>query len=116
MSDDFRIWHSYNAACIAVRAATGQDEDITAFGVEEWGHLTGLALKWLRESLARRTAHATDARQRQELRAKLTHWKDDPDLAAVRDAAFLAAMAPTDRAAWQALWRDVDAVLSSIAR
>jgi hypothetical protein len=36
------------------------------------------------------------------------------DLASVRDPASLAAMPPADRKAWQALWREVDALLASL--
>jgi hypothetical protein len=44
----------------------------------------------------------------------MTYWKEDPGLASVRDPAWLAAMPPADRKAWEALWRDVDALLASI--
>jgi tetratricopeptide (TPR) repeat protein len=114
LSDDFRIRHSYKAACIALRAAAGQDEEMTAFGVEEWGYLTGLALKWLRANLVHWTSQAKDPKRRQEARDQLTHWKNEPDLAPVRDPSWLAAMPPADRKAWEALWRDVDALLASI--
>jgi hypothetical protein len=46
----------------------------------------------------------------------MTYWKEDPGLAPVRDPAWLRAMPPADRKEWEALWRDVDAVLASIAQ
>jgi hypothetical protein len=89
---------------------------MTALGVEEWGYLTGLALKWLRADLAHWASQAKDSKRRREARDQLTHWKNEPDLAPVRDPAWLAAMPPADRKAWEALWREVNAQLASIAQ
>jgi tetratricopeptide (TPR) repeat protein len=111
---DVKAAHRYNAASVAVRAAAGQDEELTTFGVEEWASLNGQALKWLRAGLAHLASQAKDPKRRQEAREALTHWKKGPDLAPIRDPAWLAAMPPDDRQAWEALWRDVDAVLASI--
>jgi tetratricopeptide (TPR) repeat protein len=108
--------HRYNAACLALRAAAGQDEEMTTFGVEEWGYLSGLALKWLRAELGRVAANAKDPKRRQEVREELAHWKRDGDLTSVRDPEWLAAMPPADRRAWQALWDDVNGLLASIGR
>ena len=81
LADDLKNGHRYNAARIAVLAAAGEDEEMTAFGVEEWGHLTGLALKWLRADLALLASRAKDPKRWPEVRERLTHWKEDPDLA-----------------------------------
>jgi tetratricopeptide (TPR) repeat protein len=115
LSDDAKLWHRYNAACCAALAAAGKDEELTAFGVEEWGHLTGLALKWLRAGLSQLSARAKDPKWWPDVRGKLTHWKADADLACVRDPAWLAAMPPADREAWESLWADVDALLAAVA-
>ena len=112
---DVKAAHRYQAASAAVRAAAGQDEEMAAFGVEEWAYLTGQARKWLRAGLAHLTAQAKDAKRRQEVREALTRWKTTPDLAPVRDPAWLAAMPPDDRAAWEKLWGDVDAALGSVS-
>jgi tetratricopeptide (TPR) repeat protein len=109
LADTYRYW----AACDAVKAATGRDTEMTALGVEEWGYLTGLALKWLRADLARWTSQAKDPKRRQEVSDQLTDWKKESDLAPVRDPAWLAAMPAPDRKAWEALWADVDALLAS---
>jgi tetratricopeptide (TPR) repeat protein len=107
--------HRYNAACCAALAAAGKDEELTTFGVEEWGHLTGLALNWLQADLALMSARAKDPKRWVEARERLTHWKADADLACVRDPAWLAAMPPTDREAWESLWADVDALLAAVS-
>jgi hypothetical protein len=89
---------------------------MTTLGVEEWAYFTGLTLKWLRADLTVWTSQAKDPKRRQEVRDQLTHWKNESTLAPVRDPAWLAAMPPPDRKAWEALWRDVDALLASIAQ
>jgi hypothetical protein len=108
--------YGYDAARCAALAAAGRDSELTAVGVEEWGRLTGLARRWLRADLALRAAQARDPSRAAEVRELLNHWKEDPDLAAVRDPAWLAAMPAPDRAEWVALWADVDAVLATAAR
>jgi hypothetical protein len=108
--------YGYDAACCAALAAAGRDAELTAVGVEEWGYLAGLALRWLRADLALRAAQARDPKQAAEVHESLDRWKWDPDLAAVRDPAWLAAMPAADRAEWEALWADVDAVLATAGR
>jgi hypothetical protein len=85
-------------------------------GIEEWSYFTDLALKWLREDLTRWTSQTTDPKRRQEVRDRLTQWKNESSLAPVREPASLATMPPADRKAWEALWRDVDALLASTAQ
>jgi hypothetical protein len=65
-------------------------------------------------ALAALASQAKDWKRRQEVCEALTYWKKDADMASVRDPAWLAAMPPDDRQAWEALWRDVDAVLASV--
>ncbi|MHB1560033.1 MAG: hypothetical protein ACYC61_21485 [Isosphaeraceae bacterium] len=43
--------------------------------------------------------------------ATLKHWKQDADLAGVRDGAALAALPETERGDWKALWAEVDRLL-----
>jgi tetratricopeptide (TPR) repeat protein len=114
LADDLTEEDRYKAACIAARAAAGQDEEMTTLGVEEWGYLTAQALKWLRDDFTQRASLAKDPKQWWTVRERLTHWKKDPALATVRDPAWLSAMPPADRRAWEALWGDVDALLASI--
>src|SRR5205085_6724662 len=115
LADDIKDRHRYNAVCIAVRAAAGKDGEMAVFGAEEWGHLTGLARKWLRANLAQLAPQAKGPKRR-DVREALTRWKKDADLAPVRDPAWLAAMPPDDRRAWERLWADVDALLASVGQ
>jgi hypothetical protein len=69
------------------------------------------ALAWLRADL---NAYAQLARRdaaRQAVRQRLTKWRQDPDLAGLRDKDALGKLSDGERAAWQKLWADVDAVL-----
>jgi Flp pilus assembly protein TadD len=113
LADDLNAMHRYSAAWCAVLAAAGKDDQMTAFEVEEWGHLTGLAMGWLRADLTLRASQAKDPKQRRGVREALTSWKHDAGLASVRDPAWLAAMPPGDRKEWESLWADVDALLAA---
>ncbi len=41
----------------------------------------------------------------------MIHWKEDNDLAGVRDADALSKLPEAERKSWQALWTDVDRLL-----
>jgi hypothetical protein len=46
---------------------------------------------------------------------RLQHWRDDPDLVSVHDPSALDRLPDNDRAAWQALWHDGDALAKRVA-
>lgn len=46
------------------------------------------------------------------MQGRMTHWKQDTDLTGVRDPKALQKLPPDERAAWQKLWQDVDALLA----
>jgi len=72
------------------------------------------ALEWLEADLARRAeqAWATTPRARAELRGILLYWKDDLDLAGIRDQAAIRALPEDEQKACRALWAKVDQVLT----
>jgi hypothetical protein len=75
------------------------------------------ALGWLRDDL---TAYANLVGQnnpavKQAIQQRLVHWRRDPDLVAVRDPQALDRLAGNERAAWQALWGDVDELAKRLA-
>jgi hypothetical protein len=45
----------------------------------------------------------------------LAHWKSDPDLAEIRDDAYLGLLPDAEKAAFRALWADVEAVRKDAA-
>lgn len=46
------------------------------------------------------------------VQGKMTHWKQDTDLAGVRDPKALTKLPPDERDAWQKLWQEVDILLA----
>ena len=46
---------------------------------------------------------------------RLKHWQADPDLAPVRGREGLDRLPQAERAAWQALWRDVAELAQRVA-
>jgi Tfp pilus assembly protein PilF len=110
LAADLNQQHRYNAACSAALAAAGQGADARLLPDRVAVMFRGWALAWLRDDLK---AYAGLARQanpsvRQTVRQRLLHWRADPDLASVRRPQVLDRLPENERAAWRALWRDVD--------
>jgi tetratricopeptide (TPR) repeat protein len=104
--------HTYSAACAAVLAAAGQGIDANQPGAKERARLRRLALDWLREALkdhAKQLAD-TDAKGRQALQQTLQHWQKNSDLVSVRDKEAIAKLSEDERADWQQLWDEVEAL------
>jgi hypothetical protein len=94
-------------------AAAGQGEDARRMPDKVACMFRRWALQWLRADL---TAYATLAGQnnpamKQDIQQRLTHWRGDPDLASLRDPKLLNRLPDNERAAWQALWRELDELL-----
>jgi serine/threonine-protein kinase len=118
LAADLNQQQRYNAACSAALASTGQGEDARLLPDKVVCMFRRWALGWLRDDL---TVYAKLAQQnnpaaRQFIQQKLTHWRSDPDLASVRDPAALDLLPDNERAAWQALWRDVDELATQVAK
>jgi tetratricopeptide (TPR) repeat protein len=117
LAADLNQQHRYNAACSAALAA-GQGEDARLLPDKVVTMFRHWALGWLRADLK---AYAQLAGQnnpavKQTIQQRLTHWKRDPVLASVRDPQALDRLADNERAAWQALWRDVDELAKRLAK
>jgi hypothetical protein len=76
------------------------------------------ALGWLRDDLTAyaQLAERNDPTVKQTIQQQLAHWRRDPDLASVRDPQALDRLADNERAAWKALWRDVDDLAKRVAQ
>jgi hypothetical protein len=97
LAEDLVKGHRYNAACSAsLEAARG------ATNAAEW---RGRALEWLGADLAAREKAPSGLVQ------TLEHWKQDPDLAAVRDRLDESSM--PEREACRSLWAAVDRALAT---
>jgi tetratricopeptide (TPR) repeat protein len=103
----------YNAACAAVLAAAGQGEDASKLDAKEKTRLRQQALAWLQDNLKHYGQQLEDAeaKTRQAVQRTLQHWQKDADLDSVRGKEALAKLPEAERAAWQQLWAEVEALL-----
>jgi serine/threonine-protein kinase len=113
LSDDLQTGHRYNAACFAALAAAGQGEDAAKLDDKERARLRQQALDWVRADLALWTKklESNQPADRATVQSTVEYWRQDPDLAGLRDEAPLAKLPEDERKAWQALWREVEALL-----
>jgi serine/threonine-protein kinase len=102
----------YNAACAAALAAAGQGADASKLDKEK-SRLRKQALSWLRDSLKHYDKQLVDAegKTRQLVQQTLQHWQQDAALDSVRGKEALAQLPEAERAAWQQLWAEVEALL-----
>jgi serine/threonine-protein kinase len=107
----------YSAACSAALAAAGQGEDARLLPDKVAVRLRRQALDWLKADLAlyvqiaQRDVPAT----KRVVGWRLENWRQDADLASVRDRAALDRLPEAERQAWQQLWADVGALLKKVA-
>ena len=114
LADDLGAGHRYNAARAAALAGCGQGADATGLGEDERARLREQARQWLRADLAAR-ARAIDTGPTatpEANRAALTRWRNEPDLACVRDPGELNKLAAEERKEHLALWAEVTSVLA----
>jgi serine/threonine-protein kinase len=113
LTEDLRAGHRFSAARAAALAGGGRGDDAAGLGEPEREALRQQAREWLRLDLtawAKKVDTGTEA-ERIRARKTLAPWRDDPDLAAMRDPAALGKLAPAERQECRALWRDLDALL-----
>jgi serine/threonine-protein kinase len=109
-----RFNHRYNAARAAALTGCGQGEDAASLAEAEKKRWRDQAREWLQMELAARIkALDTDpTAARAGVRGALTYWREDPDLACLRDPAALDKLPPQERKEYTAFWAQVDAVLA----
>jgi tetratricopeptide (TPR) repeat protein len=118
LAADLNAQHRYNAACSALLAAAGQGEDARLLPDKVTTMFRRWALGWLRDDLKgyAKLAEPDKPAVNKLLQQRLTHWRNGPDLASVRDPQALDRLPDNERAAWQALWRDVDELAKRVAK
>ena len=111
LADDLQSRNRCNAARAAALAGIGKGEDASDLDDKECARLRKEALDWLRGDLAAwgKLTENGPPQARAVVRQTLSHWKEDADLAGVRDA--LDKLPEDQRADWKKLWADVDALL-----
>jgi serine/threonine-protein kinase len=107
----------YYAACAAALAGSGQGKDDPPPDDAARATLRAQALDWLRAELITWTKlfETGPPPTRQVIVKTLNDWKQDTDLAGVRDAEALARLPAAEQKAWQALWADVASLQSRAA-
>jgi serine/threonine-protein kinase len=101
----------FRAAVAAARAAAGQG-DGAGLAEQERARLRGQALAWLRADVrAWQAETARGGATAEEARVGLERLRMAGDLARLREPARLEALPEVERAAWLALWADVEALL-----
>ncbi len=118
LGDDRQAGHRYNAACAASLAAAGQGKDDPSPDEAARAKLRGQAMGWLKAELAAWTKilESGPPQARPFIAQTLNHWKQDTDLAGIRDAEALAKLPEAERKDWQALWAEVDALLKTASK
>jgi serine/threonine-protein kinase len=113
LTEDLRAGHRFNAARAAALAGGGQGDDVAGLGEPEREALRRQAREWLRLDLAAwaRKVDTGTAADRIQAQKTLGPWRDDPDVAGLRDADTLARLPPAERQECQALWQGVAALL-----
>jgi serine/threonine-protein kinase len=113
LADDPRLSHRYNAACAAAQAGCGRGTDAAGVKATERARWLKQAREWLRAELAAWARLLDDPTvARGVVRKALTRWRQDPDLACVRDPGELNKLAADERKEYLALWTEVGAVLA----
>ncbi len=108
LGEDRRTQHRYNAACAAALAGSGRGVDDPSPDDAAKTKLRAQAMDWLKAELA---AWKAIALGNQEIVARiLAHWKEDTDLAGIRDPSALEKLPEPERKQWQALWADVESL------
>jgi serine/threonine-protein kinase len=108
-----RPGYRYNAACSAALAGCGRGEDSAEPGDAERARWRALARQWLRADL---DAWAKDlksglAADRAKVYMTLARWREDPNLAGLRDPDALEKLPPAEGQECCRLWGDFDALL-----
>jgi serine/threonine-protein kinase len=113
LSEDRRARYRYNASRAASLAAIGQGKDDPPRDDAVKAKLRRQALDWLKAELSawKRAAETVEPATKGMVAKTLADWKEDADLAAIRDARALAKLPEAARKQWQSLWADVDALL-----
>jgi tetratricopeptide (TPR) repeat protein len=107
----------YNATRAAALAAAGKGEDAAKLDAKEKTRLREQALAWLHDNLQLYAKHleVADAKTHQAVQQALQHWQKDLDFDSVRDKEALANLPEAERAAWQQLWAEVEALRQKAA-
>jgi serine/threonine-protein kinase len=114
LAQEPRTGNRYDAACAAALAGCGRGEDGAELGEAEREHWRVQAHRWLRADLNTwaKKLECGLAADRDKVRETLTGWRQEPDLAGLRDPGELNELPADEREECLALWTEVAAVLA----
>jgi Flp pilus assembly protein TadD len=114
LGEDRTTWYRYDAARAAALAGCGKSHDQPAPDEPARAALRQQALDWLKAEQAAwaRYLDASSPGARTTVVERLRHWQQDSDLAGVREGEAQAGLPEPERAAWTALWAEVDALVA----
>jgi tetratricopeptide (TPR) repeat protein len=113
LTEDLRAGHRFNAARAAALAGCGHGDDVAGLRELERAGLRRQARDWLRLDLAAWAKKVDTGKEADRIQARktLAPWREDPDLAGLRDADALERLPPAERQECRALWQEVAALL-----
>jgi serine/threonine-protein kinase len=113
LAEDLRAGHRLNVARAAALAGSGQGADAARLEEPERAALRKQARDWLRLDLAAWAKKVADGTAADRILAQktLAPWRDDPDLAGLRNADAVEKLPPAERQECRALWQEVAALL-----
>ena len=116
LGDDREAQHRYNAACAAAMAAAGKGKDQPSPDEAAKAKLRKQALDWLKAELSawKRVSMIIEPGNKELVAKNLTHWKEDAELASIRDEKELSKLTEEERTAVKQLWNDVDGLLTKL--
>jgi tetratricopeptide (TPR) repeat protein len=105
-AEDLNQGYRYKAACGAALASAGAGVGAEKLDAAARTRLRRKACGWLQADLAAR-AREMEKTFAGPIVTQLREWRDDADLASVRDGPELAKLPMEERAAWSRLWSEV---------
>lgn len=112
LADDQRTRVRNHAPLVAILADSGCGEDAGKLSEAERARWRRQAREWMRADLeAWIDGRDGGPEMHREAVRTLTHWRGDPDLAAMRDPAALGKLPPAERRECEKLWSEIDASL-----
>jgi tetratricopeptide (TPR) repeat protein len=113
LPDHLQAAYRYNAARAAALAGCGQGKGGDKLSTQERARWRRQARAWLQAALAvwAGMLDGGTAADRTRVKARLTHWQADPDLARVREPGALGKLSAEERDGWLALWKEVGGLL-----
>ena len=113
LTEDLRAGHTFNAARAAALAGCGRGDDGARLTEPEQKGFRKQAREWLQLDLAAwaRKLETGTVADRIQAQKTLSQWREDADLAGLRNPDALEKLPPAERQECSRLWSDLDALL-----